>query len=469
MLGRLTGSGFGGFAGICYFCNRRYCNHGCIIMKFYDREIETQTLRKIEETSRNFAQLTVITGRRRIGKTSLIRHAYASSRMVYFFVARKSEQLLCRELVETIRDVLGEDIGDFSSMSRLFLAVMKMAQRTHFTLVFDEFQNFKYVNEAFFSDMQNIWDSNKDGAKINLIVCGSIYSMMTKIFDDRKEPLYGRATSRIRLREFPLHTLGEILRDNNPDFKQDDLLAFYMITGGVAKYVEVLVESGAVTKEAILDKVLSFGSYFIEEGKELLSDEFGKDYGAYFSILTAIASGVNTRGEIKSYTGIEAGGYLDRLENSYDLLYRYRPYLAAEGGRNVKYGIKDNFLNFWFRFIYKYRSAVEIGNLDYVHEKVAADYDTFSGWILERYFRQLYRQTGLYNIVTNYWEKDGSNEIDLIAVNEAEREIVFGEVKRNKGRIDLHKLEAKAEKLLQKQPKLKASFVALSLEDMNLK
>lgn len=343
---------------------------------------------------------------------------------------------------------------------------MQIAKRRHFTLVFDEFQNFKYVNESFFSDMQNVWDANKQDARINLIICGSLYSMMTKIFEDRKEPLYGRATSRIRLREFPLRTLREIMQDNNSGYTPDDLLAMYMITGGVAKYVEQLVQADAFTKEKILDTVLSFGSYFIEEGKELLSDEFGKDYGGYFSILSAIASGFNERGEIKSYTGIEAGGYLDKLENTYDLLYRYRPYLAAPGSRNVKYGIKDNFLNFWFRFIYKYRSAVEIGNLSYVREKVGADYDTFSGWILERYFRQFYRETGLYNIVTNYWEKDGGNEIDLIAVDEADHEIVIGEVKRNKKRIDLHKLEDKAASICRKQKGWKVGFVGLSLDDM---
>lgn len=166
--------------------------------------------------------------------------------------------------------------------------------------------------------MQNIWDSNKDDSKINLIVCGSLYSMMTNIFDDRKEPLNGRATSRIRLREFPLATVREILRDNNPDYKPDDLLAMYMITGGVAKYIEQLYVARAFTKERILESVLSFGSYFIDEGKKLLSDEFGKDYGNYFSILSAIASGFNERGEIKSYTDIEAGGYLDKLEKTYD-------------------------------------------------------------------------------------------------------------------------------------------------------
>ena len=420
-------------------------------MKFYDREIETETLRKIEETSWQYAQMTIITGRRRIGKTTLIKHAYDADGMIYFFVARKSEALLCKELTDTIHDGLGEELGEFTSMAKLFSAIMQIAKRRHFTLVFDEFQNFKYVNESFFSDMQNVWDANKQDARINLIICGSLYSMMTKIFEDRKEPLYGRATSRIRLREFPLRTLREIMQDNNSGYTPDDLLAMYMITGGVAKYVEQLVQADAFTKEKILDTVLSFGSYFIEEGKELLSDEFGKDYGGYFSILSAIA---------------EAGGYLDKLENTYDLLYRYRPYLAAPGSRNVKYGIKDNFLNFWFRFIYKYRSAVEIGNLSYVREKVGADYDTFSGWILERYFRQFYRETGLYNIVTNYWEKDGGNEIDLIAVDEADHEIVIGEVKRNKKRIDLHKLEDKAASICRKQKGWKVGFVGLSLDDM---
>lgn len=435
-------------------------------MKFYDREIETETLRRIEATSHEYAQMTVITGRRRIGKTTLIRHAYKDIDMVYFFVARKSEALLCDELADSIRHTLGEDLGDFNSMARLFAAVMQIAKRRHVTLVFDEFQNFKYVNESFFSDMQNIWDENKEEAHINLVVCGSLYSMMTKIFDDRKEPLYGRATSRMRLRAFPLSTLREIMRDNNPGYTPDDLLAMYMITGGVAKYVEQLHMQKAFTKTQIINTVLQFGSYFIDEGKELHSDEFGKDYGNYFSILSAIAGGFNERGEIKSYTGIEAGGYLDRLENAYDLIYRYRPYLASENSRNVRYGIKDNFMNFWFRFIYKYRSAVEIGNLTYVREKVKDDYSTFSGWILERYFRQMYRDTGLYNTVTNYWEKDGQNEIDLIAVNDAEREIVIGEVKRNPRRINLHGLEKKASAITSHRKGWKISYAALSLDDM---
>lgn len=435
-------------------------------MKFYDREIETDALREIEKISHEYAQFTVITGRRRIGKTSLVKHAFADTGMIYFFVARKSETLLCGELMQAVTDATGEILGQFSSFSALFEAIMQIATRRHLTLVLDEFQNFKYVNESVFSEIQNVWDTYKDRAHINLVVCGSLYSMMNRIFDDRKEPLYGRATSRFKLRAFPLATLREILHDNNPDYTPDDLLAFYMITGGVAKYVEELVTRKAFTRDAIIDRVLSPGSYFIGEGQEMLSDEFGKDYGNYFSILSAISSGYNQRGEIKSYTGIEAGGYLDRLEKTYDLLYRYRPYLSSENAQNVKFGIKDNFLNFWFRFVYKYRSAVEIGNLAYVREKVKADYSTFSGWVLERYFREMYRETGLYNIVTNYWEKDGMNEIDLVAVNEADKEIVIGECKRNPARINLHTLEKKASKIVDRRHGWAISYVGLSLDDM---
>lgn len=435
-------------------------------MKFYDREKEIAALQRIEGLSSENAQMTVITGRRRIGKTALVSNAGLKGKVVYFFVGRKSEALLCRELCDILKSTLGKDYGEFSSFSRLFSAIMVLSEEQRFTLILDEFQNFKYVNESIFSDMQNIWDTRKDKSRINLILCGSIYSMMTRIFDDGKEPLYGRATARIRLRPFSTEVLKHILRDFNPDFTSEDLLALYMLTGGVAKYVEQLMIGRAYTKEKMLRSLLDEGSYFIPEGREMLSDEFGKDYSNYFSILSAIADGETSRGNIKSYTGIEPGGFLDKLENSYDVIYRNRPFTAPQNGHNVKYGIKDNFLLFWFRYIYKYRSALEIGNTDFILKKTEADYDTFSGHLLERYFRQKYSETGLYNIVTNSWDRRGLNEIDLIAVNEAERHIVFGEIKRNAKRISIPALEQKAADILAKEPGYSCEFVGLSMEDM---
>lgn len=426
-----------------------------------------EALRKIEALSEHDAQMTVITGRRRIGKTTLIKKAFTRIPFVYFFVGKKSETLLCGELVEIIRESLGEELGVFSDFSRLLKAIMGISKHRNFTLVLDEFQNLSHTRGSIYSDIQNVWDDNKEESKINLVVCGSIYSKMKKIFDDKDEPLYGRATARFKIRPFSISTVKEIMRDSKPDYTNEDLLAMYMITGGVAKYVEQLVTRGALTKDEIIRDALSVGSYFLDEGQEMLRDEFGKDYGNYFSILSALATGETSRGEIKSYTGVEAGGYLDKLENDYGIIARRRPYLAGEKSKNVEYSISDNFLNFWFRFIYRYRSAVEVGNLEWIKDKVMADYETYSGLVLERYFRQLYAETGRYNLVTNYWKKkDGKDEIDIIAVNEADKELVIGEIKRNPEKIDLTELTEKAQGIVLHHKRWDIRYVGLSLKDM---
>lgn len=104
-------------------------------MKFYDRTEELEALKKIEKTSAKYAQMTIITGRRRIGKTTLIRKAFTGIPFVYFFVGKKSESLLCKELVEIIREELGEELGDFTSFARLFAVIMSISKRINFTLV----------------------------------------------------------------------------------------------------------------------------------------------------------------------------------------------------------------------------------------------------------------------------------------------------------------------------------------------
>ena len=437
-------------------------------MKFYGRKKELESLFKIQELSATYAQMTVISGRRRIGKTTLVKKIAQGKPMIYFFVGRKSESLLCAELADVIKSVLNVDLGEFSSISRLFSVVMLLSKERNFTLVFDEFQNFKYANESIFSDIQNVWDTNKETSHIHLILCGSVQTLMSKIFDDKREPLYGRANNRIFLKPFSIETITEILRDFNPQFTPDDLLTLYMTTGGVAKYVEQMMSHGAIDKESMIQEFLSTASYFIPEGKDMLNDEFGKESNNYFSILASIANGHNDRGAIKGYTEIEPGGYLERLEKSYNLIYRYRPYGSSENSQNVRYGIKDQFLKFWFRFVYKYSSAIEIGNTDYVVSKIIADYDTYSGIALETFFRQKFSETGMYNVVTNYWEKNGENEIDLIAVDDNEKKMVIAEVKRNPRKINLSELERKATGIVSLKKKYNVKYLALSLEDMTL-
>ena len=426
-------------------------------------------LKKIEALSAKHAQMTVITGRRRIGKTTLIKKSFTDIPFVYFFVGKKSETLLCGELAEIVRETLGEDIGSFSDFPRLLGAIMGIAKHRNFTLVLDEFQNLSHARESIFSDIQNIWDTNKEDSRINLVVCGSIYSKMKKIFDDKEEPLYGRATARFKIRPFTIDTLKEIMRDNNPSYTNEDLLAMYMITGGVAKYVEQLVTRGALTKDGIIRDVLSVGSYFLDEGQEMLRDEFGKDYGNYFSILSALATGETSRGEIKSYTGVEAGGYLDKLENDYGIIDRRRPYLAGEKSKNVEYSISDNFLNFWFRFIYRNQSMIELGRFKEIQTLVARDIDAFSGYALERYFLWKFTEDTTYTRMGGWWDRKGENEIDLVCEDEINGRLDFYEVKRDAARIDLAALKAKTAAFFEKNPDLRSresECKGLSLADV---
>lgn len=435
-------------------------------MRFYDRTQELETLQEIEAASAESAQMTMMVGRRRVGKTTLLRNAFTITPVLYFFIGRKNEILLCEEFVEEIENKLGESFGHFTSFAQLFKILMQLSQRKNFTLIIDKFQEFKSINPSLFSDMQNIWDANKEKSRINLVICGSIYSMMKQIFENSKEPLYGRATARMHIRPFEISTLKEILADNHPNYKPEDLLTFYLLTGGVAKYIEQLIIRKAFTKDKMLKTVLSTGSYFLEEGKDVLIEEFGKDYSNYFSILALIASSKTARGDIESTLNMPIGGYLDKLENEYNIIRRVRPFMAKEGSRNNKYRIVDNFLQFWFRFIYKYRSAVEIGNLDYIYQIVERDYETYSGYILEKYFRQQLAESKTYSDVQSYWDRKGENEIDVIAVNDFDKRLLIGEVKRNKERINLHILENKAAEIMKKYADYQVEFKGFSLDDM---
>jgi AAA+ ATPase superfamily predicted ATPase len=437
------------------------------MLKFYDRKNEMEFLETIEQRSQQSAQMTFVVGRRRVGKTELLKRTFASQKTLYFFVEKKNEALLCEEFLEEIHQQFNTIIyGRINSFKQIFALLMDLSQKEHFTVIIDEFQEFYNSNSSIYSEMQNVWDSKKDTSKINLILCGSVYSLMTKIFLNSKEPLFGRATARLDLKTFDIQALKEILNDYYPEFTNEDLLAFYTITGGVAKYVEQLADAGAFTLEKILNEFFVINSQFLEEGKAVLIDEFGKDYGNYFSILSLIASSKTSRSEMESIINTSIGGYLDKLENEFGLIKKIRPFRAKPSGKDVKYRIDDNFLNFWFRFVYKYRSAVEIGNFNYLRNIVERDYETFSGLMLKKYFRQKLIESKQFSEIGNYWDRKGENEIDIIALNEMERRLVFYEIKRNKKKISITQLEKKAEKITMDFPDYHIEYKGFSIEDM---
>lgn len=439
-------------------------------MKFFDRSEEIASLHEIREIAKNNAQFTVVTGRRRIGKTSLVWKAYEDEPILYFFVARKAESDLCEDYQLEIENKLGiPTMGRAGHFTDIFEFLMKLSIDRPITLFIDEFQEFFRVNKSVYSDMQRIWDIYSNKAHINLIVCGSIYSMMTKIFKDKKEPLYNRQTRFMTVRPFTPTVLKEILTKYNPDYTAEDLLALYSFTGGVAKYVQLLVDAGATTKGKMLNQIVKADSIFLGEGKAILIEEFGKDYGVYFSILSAIARGKTSRSEIESVVGREIGGYLTKLENEYEVIAKKQPLFEKSSTKNVRYAIEDNFFTFWFRFIYKYSYMLEIENYEGLKTIINRDYETFSGLMLERYFRRVLIERKAYTRIGGWWDRKGENEIDIVAEDELNNEATFFEVKRKAANIDIEVLKQKAAAFLRATGEFKGydiSYKALSMDDM---
>lgn len=237
-------------------------------MRFYDRTNELAELQRINKLSFNdHSRLTVVTGRRRIGKTSLIMRSIEDSPTVYLFVGRKNEATLCAEFIPVIAQSLETFVpNEIRTFRSLFQYLMELSVGRAFNLVIDEFQEFYNINESVYSDMQNLWDQYRRKSRMNLIVSGS------------------------------------------------DLLALYAFTGGVPKYVELFCDNGALSVDEMINFMIRENSPFTDEGKNLLVEEFGKNYATYFSILSAISGGINTQPEIEAALGNKSiGGQIKRL------------------------------------------------------------------------------------------------------------------------------------------------------------
>ena len=437
-------------------------------MKFYDREKELAILQANEQQSFEGAVFTVLMGRRRIGKTSLITHALKDKEYAYLFVTKDSEALLCQNFQRELTEQIGLTIyGEVTNFKDLFEIIMKEAQRRHLTIVIDEFQTLYKINPSIFGDIQNIWDRYKQDAKINFIVLGSILTLMKRIFEDHSEPLYGRPTSKFTLRPFTIDVMKEILHDVHPNYSPEDLLCLYAITGGVAKYIELLIDAKCYTKEKMLNYICRQDSYFLTEGKVLLNQEFSGEFSTYFSIMQVIAAGKTKRSEIDSTLHKDMGTYLQNLENKYELICRLKPLLAKQNGKVTAYEIHDNFLRFWFRFIYPYQSLIERNLFSLLRSNISNNYEGFTERTLERYFQDKVMETEQFTQVGNWWDRKGQNEINLIAINEFTHTGIIAEIKRNPHKISLSKLQEKMAVLPKKDfGEYELLPKALSLNDM---
>jgi len=434
-------------------------------MRFYNREAESkQFLEWSQQAEKGQSSLTLLVGRRRVGKTALLQHVYKNKKSLYLFISRKSEALLCEEFADQIRTQLNIPIfGHPKRLRDIMLILFEYAKTQPLTVILDEFQDITRLNNGFFSDLQNLWDQHRSHIYMHLICCGSLYSLMTKIFQDSKEPLFGRADNRLNLQPLKPLYIAELLKDQQR-FSAENWLTWYTLSGGVPKYLEWLSRTDSST--GLWEQWLSEHSLVIEEGKYRLAEEFGGEQNTYFSILSCIANGNTSRSQIESILETSVGPYLQRLEKEFEIIQRIMPVLAKPNSRQVKYRIQDAFLSFWFRFVYQYRSAVEIGNYAFLQQIIQRDFSTYSGEWLERLFQELLAKTGKYNIIGNYWQAGNKNEIDIVAVNELDKTVLIAEVKRNPKRIRINQLKEKAKKLEQQLKGYTFEYRGFSLNDL---
>ena len=441
-------------------------------MNFFGRTEEIAELRRIREISYENARFTLLVGRRRVGKTELVRQALddGAAPYVHLPITRQPEITLCAQLQEEVERVLRLGIhGRCERFKDVFEEIMKESLKRPITLVLDEFQEFDRTNSGVFGDVQAVWDRYHNTAKLNLVVSGSVNRLINKIFYSDSEPLYGRNTGRMDLKPFKVSLLKEILAYYHPKYTQDDLLALWVVSGGVARYVEMMMSSKAYSRKEMLKQIFSMSSSYFDEGRAILAEEFGPDYGTYFTILSSIAEGHTSSSELKDILGVEVGGYLAKLEDQYSLVSKKQPIFEKKNAKNCHFQIDDCFFRFWFRFIFKYRYLQELGRYSQMHDIAERDFDVFSGYSLERYFYWKFVEEKSYSQMGAWWDRKGEHEIDLVCKDELAEIIDFYEIKRDSSRVDIGELKLKAERFFEKHPEQKSlaiNYYGLSLADM---
>ena len=251
-------------------------------MKFYNRDRELSRLQSIISEGENQAHFVVISGRRRIGKTALIKH-FSKERtdFIYLFVSKKKPHLLLSEFTELLAERIpllnSVTINNFDAF---FTILFEEMQKTPLCVVLDEFQNFQQVDDSTFSVLQKLWDQYQEKCKGALVCIGSVQTLMRDIFEGSKEPLFGRATAKIALKPLSVNVLVEILGDNQVDTAKQ-LIFYYSLFGGVPKYYSMISRMNLFRKkrqEIIKILFCETDAMLQNEGRELLIEEFGKNY-----------------------------------------------------------------------------------------------------------------------------------------------------------------------------------------------
>jgi len=412
-------------------------------MKFLGREKEILDLEKEYARDGGFV---VIYGRRRIGKTTLIKQFIKSKTAFYFLATKEVESQSMKRFAGVIARTTGNSVmqkAAFSDWLDLFQAVADYKPNEKKVLVIDEFPYLVKVNDSFPSILQNAWDEILKDSNVMLILCGSLISMMKKHALSYESPLYGRRTAQMRIAPLPFTTVYE-----NQKLSFEEAAEQYSITGGVPKYMEFFSD-GQPLYEQIKENVLSKNGFLYEEPNFLLTDEVQVPTN-YFSIIKVIADGNHKLGTIAGILGLETSALTPYLKTLSELgfIEKQVPVTEknAEKTRKGLYFISDNFLRFWFRYVYPYKGELEIDNMQISLDELDKDFkEKFVAFaykdICKEIFARLCSDKAIDftpSKIGSYWlnDKSGNTQIDVMAVDTVNKRLFAGECKYHNQPVD---------------------------------
>ena len=423
------------------------------MVKFVDRQQEMETLQR--EYQREGSSLVVLYGRRRVGKTTLISEFIKDKKALFFLASEESEALNRADFREKAADFIGSELlrqAEVKSWDAIFQAIMATEFTEKPVIVLDEFQYLGKSNPAFPSVFQRIWEEILKDKSVMVILCGSLISMMESQTLSYRSPLYGRRTAQIRLGQIPFRYYHEFF----PEKSSRELVELYALTGGVPKYIELFSQSSDLY-QSIAECVLNRSGYLYDEPHFLLQQEVS-EIGSYFSVIRAIAAGNSKLSAISAALEIKATSLTKYLKTLIDLdiLEREVPVTEEnpEKSKRGLYKIKDNYIRFWFAFVYPNRSYVESGHPQIALDKIRKSLTVYhSAYVYEDICRQQMWELNEqdcwpfhFSKVGRYW--DAKTEIDIAAIDPEEKNLILGECKywhEPVGVNVLRELEAKAD------------------------
>ena len=394
---------------------------------FINRVTELELLEKCFASGK--AELFVLYGRRRVGKTELLRRFCEGKRAIFFVSDLGSEVSLRTAFSSVVNAVLyGPDQmrAIYASWDDLFLALGRAAQTGRLVVVLDEFPYLVSAHPPLASILQRIWDQNLINSQIMLILCGSYIGMMEETVLGYQAPLYGRRTGQYLLEPLQFQDARSFFSK----YALEDQVRTYAVYGGTPAYLNTL-KSDASLEQNIQDGILTRGSFLYDEVRFILQQEL-REPRNYFAILQAVAAGKTRLNEIKQATGIEgATAYLDTLQNL-RLVERRVPVTETQPHKSRRgiYRLQDHFLRFWFRYVHPNRSQLERGGAQIIlNDPVLPQLDLFTGLAFEDICHQFLWSAGLSKQlpfaplnIGSWW--NANEEIDLVVLGETEALLV---------------------------------------------